>query len=434
MGFWDWLRGGSTYQATPADTTYNVVDRVTSDILNQSVDQLWRRQPYLRTVVSFIARNIAQIGMHVLEREADGGRRRVRDGAAAKLLQQPSPESTWYELVYDLVSTLALYDDAVLWLRSNSETERFELRLIRPNWIVGWEAPTAFSRGACTVAIPGTKKIQKLPADSLITFHGWDPTDARAGSSPVEALRTIIAEQWEANQFRLQMWKKGGRVGSYLTRPAGTDWKPETRKRFIEEFRAQYTGPQGGGVPLLEDGMEMKRVGFAAKEEEFVDSAKLALTTVASVYHINPTMLGLLDNANYSNVREFRRMLYGDSLGPIIRQIEDRLNAFLMPKLGAPEGQYIEFNLHEKLRGSFEEQAAVYQAGVGGPWMTVNEARSRENMPTIEGGDDLIRPLNVGTATDSDTDEPDEPAEPAEPEEEAGGKSTAGLILPGGET
>lgn len=430
MGFWDWLRGSSTYQATPEDVSLNVIDRVTSDLMNQSVDQLWRRQPYLRTVVTFIARNIAQIGMHVLEREEDGGRRRVRDGAAAKLLQQPSPETTWYELVYDLVATLALYDEATLWLRSNPEEERFELRLIRPTWIIGWEAPNAFTRGACTVALPGTKKIQKLPADSLITFHGWDPTDARMGSSPVNALRTIIAEQWEANQFRLQMWKKGGRVGSYLTRPSGSEWKPETRKRFIEEFRAQYTGPQGGGVPLLEDGMEMKRVGFAAKEEEFVDSAKLALTTVASVYHINPTMLGLLDNANYSNVREFRRMLYGDSLGPIIRQIEDRLNTFLLPKLGTPDGQYLEFNLNEKLRGSFEEQAAVYQAGVGGPWLTVNEARARENLPTHPGGDELIRPLNVGVAGESDT--PDEPAEPDEGE--AGGKSATGLFLPGGET
>jgi hypothetical protein len=39
------------------------------------------------------------------------------------------------------------------------------------------------------------------------------------------------------------------------------------------------------------------------------------------VYFINPTMVGILDNANYSNVREFRKALYGDNLGPEIERI-----------------------------------------------------------------------------------------------------------------
>lgn len=419
MGFWSWLLPRSVLPSDDLAIT-PIVESVSSTLLNQPVETLWRTQPYLRTTVSFIARNIAQVGMHILEREADGGRRRVRTGPVADLLRRPSADSTWYELVYDLVSTLALYDEAILWLRP-LPLGRWELRTIRPSWVVQWTDPTSFGRGDAVVQLPGEKQPRKIRSTSLILFHGWDPVDARRGASPVDTLRSILAEQWEATAFRLQMWTKGGRVGSYLTRPSDAPaWDPANRQRFVDEFRAQYTGAGGGGVPLLEDGIEMKRVGFSAADEEYIDSAKLALTTVASVYHINPTMLGLLDNANYSNVREFRRMLYGDSLGPIIRQIEDRLNAFLMPMLGAPDSQYLEFNLQEKLRGSFEEQAKVYQTGVGGPWLTVNEARARENLTAIEGGDDLIRPLNVGVATD------DEPADGDEPDadEPPGGEGT----------
>ncbi|MHC9695122.1 hypothetical protein ACQXYF_09600 [Corynebacterium diphtheriae] len=58
---------------------------------------------------------------------------------------------------------------------------------------------------------------------------------------------------------------------------------------------------------------------------------------------------------------------------------------------------YVEFNLDEKLRASFEEKAAVTSAAVGGPWMTRNEARAMNNLPAIDGGEDLITPLNATT-------------------------------------
>ena len=58
------------------------------------------------------------------------------------------------------------------------------------------------------------------------------------------------------------------------------------------------------------------------------------------------------------------------------------------------------------MKGSFEEQATSLQTAVGGPWLTRNEARARQNLPQIEGGDELITPLNVligGQASPTDS-------------------------------
>ena len=89
-------------------------------------------------------------------------------------------------------------------------------------------------------------------------------------------------------------------------------------------------------------------------------------------------------------------MLYTDTLGPILRQITQRINRGLLPALGMdPRRYYVEFNIQEKLSGSFEEQAAVLSSSVGSPWLTVNEARARQNLPAIEGGDVLVVPMNV---------------------------------------
>ena len=155
-------------------------------------------------------------------------------------------------------------------------------------------------------------------------------------------------------------------------------------------------GPRAGGVPILEDGMTIERTSFNSADEQWAESVKISLETVAQVYRINPTMVGVLDAANYSNMREFNRSLYTNSLGPDIKMIEDRLNAFVLPLLGADEGAFVKFNVEAKLRGSFEEQTAVMSTAVGGPWMTRNEARRLQDMPAIgDAGDALITPLNV---------------------------------------
>jgi hypothetical protein len=90
--------------------------------------------------------------------------------------------------------------------------------------------------------------------------------------------------------------------------------------------------------------------------------------------------------------------------------------------IGADPNAYVEFDLAEKLKGSFEERASIIQASVGGPWMTRNEARADNNLPPIEGGDELIVPLNViegGQSSPQDTHmEEQKPmtTEPAEPQ------------------
>ena len=103
--------------------------------------------------------------------------------------------------------------------------------------------------------------------------------------------------------------------------------------------------------------------------------------------------------------------------------LQQRINAFLLPMVGAdPDETYVEFDLTEKLKGSFEERASILQAAVGGPWMTRNEARADNNLPPLEGGDELIVPLNVlegGQSSPQDTHmEEQEPmtTEPAEPQ------------------
>lgn len=363
-------------------------------ILGLSPGEMWRTQPYLRTVVTFLARNIAQLSVQTFARVGDNDRQRLREGGVADVFARPNRSTTAYELIFALVADIALYDVGY-WMLSD-DPDQLVVRLP-----VDWVTPhggDALGPAGYVVRMNDKGEAVDVPAENVLAFHGWHPGSLSNGSSPVHALREILAEQVQAAKYRETVWRRGGKVGAVLSRPADAPgWSDPAREQFKADWESKFTGdgPRVGGTPLLEDGMTLNRVDFSAHEMEFIEGSRLALNTVASVYHVNPTMIGLLDNANYSNVREFRRMLYGDTLGPFIAQLEDRLNGFLVPRYDTRPNVYVEFNIEEKLQGSFEEQTAALQASVGRPFMTANEARALRNMPAIDGGDELVTPLNV---------------------------------------
>lgn len=371
-----------------------------SQLMGANPASLFRTQPYLRSVVSFLARNIAQLGIFTYNRVGDE-RQRDRTSVAAQLIASPNDTTTRYELINSLVSDLALWDSA-FWIVTPDSKRKCGWRItqIPVAWVDTPFGGDLWEPEIWRITRPGQPTFE-ISAKNVIHFHGWDPEYVHRGTSPVQTLKMILLEQIASVVYRQQRWERGARVGTVITRPKDApQWSREAEERFRREWRNSYQGADGtdaGGTPILQDGMTLTKLGFSAVEDEFVAASKLALATVATVYHVNPTMVGLLDNANYSNVREFRRMLYGDTLGPWLAFIEDRLNGFLLPKIGAPDNQYMEFNIGEKLQGSFEEQAAVASMAVGGPYMTRNEMRTLQNLPPIEGADELIVPMNVTT-------------------------------------
>lgn len=368
-----------------------------SEVLGLTPEELYRTQPQLQTVISFLARNVAHLGLPAYVRVSDTDRQRLRDDPLNLLLSQPNADMTGYELRESLISDLGLYDIAYwMWGEDTESASGWFIRPIPPSWVVETRGGSAFSAASYIVQNPDGTRV-RIEAENMLVFHGWNPGRPKKGSAPVDALKAVLAEQIQAWEFREQMWKRGGRVGSYLTRPASSSvWSPEAREKFKRNW-AEFSGrgAKAGSTPLFEDGIEMKRIGFSAREDQWLEASKLSLATVASIYHVNPVMVGILDNANFSNTKEFRKMLYSETLGPILAMVQDRLNTFLVPKVTKAKNVYVEFNIQAKLQGDFEEQAAVLSSSTGAPWMTRNEARAKQNLPAIDGGDSLVTPLNV---------------------------------------
>jgi HK97 family phage portal protein len=405
MGILDALFGGRSGRR------YEVryIGAAASEVLGYSVAEMYLTQPALRSVVSFIAGNVASIPLKCYIRESDTSRRRDTEGILPTLLRFPNPHATGHELMLATVSDLKLYGFA-LWvvIPSVDMPSGWTIEQIPSSWVTEVKSATGFAPSSYVVDNPHTGKRAEIPAADVLRFGDYSP-HGLGSSSPVSALKQVLAEQVNAWQYRNQVWKNGGRVSQVIERPAGVPWDPADRDRFAESWKNRFSGNGGtdsGGTPILEDGMRLVGNTFNAKEAEWAEATKLAREDVAAVYHINPSLIWHTDAQTYASAKENARALYAETLQPILDMLSERINSFLLPKIGADPREYVEFDLSKKLEASFEERASVLQSAVGAPWMTRNEARAANNLPMVEGGDELVVPLNVvtgGLASPNDT-------------------------------
>lgn len=380
-----------------------------AEVLNMTARNLYNTQDNLSAVVNFIANSIAQLPLKVYRRGENDSRIRDRDSAAAKLLWLPNADQTEFEFVRALCIELLVFGRVYVWILPDAESESgWQVRIIPTDWIVSTEKRNAYGPQKITVTANGYGTVE-IPREEFVPFSTYSPGNPGGYISPISALRQTMEEQIQAGRFRRELWKSSGRLNAQIVRPKDVQpWTEETKKKWVEAFREAWGagGSRAGAIPVLEDGMEIKPFSTSFKEAQWMESVKLSREAVAAAYGINPSLVWHTDTQTYASSKDSARALYAECLGPILQMLQQRINAFLLPKIGAETGTYGEFDLTEKLKGSFEERASIIQSSVGGPWLTRNEARKDNNLPPVEGGDDLIVPLNVvagGQASPTDT-------------------------------
>lgn len=344
--------------------------------------QIYRAQPAVRTVIEFFSRNIAQLGLHGFERIGDTERERLSPKhSLSRLIKRPNPSTTRYRHIEHTVQDIGTYNNAYWWKQRDASSGKL-VGLIRlpagDVGVVGSLLPTGY------VWTPRSGVTPKAiaPGD-IVHFRGYDPANPNVGFPAIETLRMILAEDAAASAYRRAFWKNGARVETVITRPAKTPWgeggKAEFRKSW-QEFAGG--GKHAGATPILEDGMDIKDISRSFRDSEYVDSKKLTREEVAAAFHVPLPMVGILDHATFSNIKEQHKQLYQDCLGPWLTMIEEELELQLVPEFDDLDEDtfYLEFNIAEKLKGSFEEQADSLARATGRPYMTANEARARLNL------------------------------------------------------
>ncbi len=373
------------------------------DGYRRTYGQIYKQQPAVRTVVDFFARNIAQLGLHAFRRVTDDDRVRLTDHSLVRTLQKPNPSTTRYRFIENTVQDIGIYANGY-WLKVRTPGRLGLVRLPASQvGVSGGLLPTAYAWTP-----PGAVASTPFAPSEIVHFRLYDPDNATLGYPPLETLRRVLAEEYAASEYRRHFWKNAARIESVIERPKDAPiWSPEKRTEFRTQWQ-QFAGSKSGMTPVLEDGMTLKPMGFNAKDSEYLGARKLSREEVAAEYHVPLPMVGILDHATFSNIREQHKQLYQDCLGPWLTMLDEEIALQLVPEFDDVEDVYLEFNIAAKMAGSFEEQATSLQTAVGRPYMSPNEARARLNLPRDPDpeSDRIARNLNQTTGTPAPKTDP----------------------------
>ena len=323
-----------------------------------SYGAIYRSQPHVRTVVDFLASQMAQLGLHVYRRISDTDRVRVHQHPLARLLRQPNPSTTRYMWVNELVQDWCIYGNA------------YSVKLRRPNRLELYRVlPTAMTPVGDLVprayvwTLPDGHTLT-LPASEVVHLREYNPEDPIVGLSRLETLRKLLDEQTAALTYMHWFWSNGAKLAGWISRPKDAPrWNEQQRKQFGDEWRG-FQGPQNAGkTAVLEDGMAFNPVTATARDSELTAARKLTREEVAAAFHVPPAMLGIMEAQGYGSIREQHKALYQDTLGPVVALIEGEIERQLLVEFSDTEDIYVQANINEKLQGSLRGRAAGARRG-----------------------------------------------------------------------
>ena len=225
-------------------------------------------------------------------------------------------------------------------------------------------------------------------------FHLRGPSwDAVQGMDIVRVAAEVLGLTRAIDLQQSKFHAKGGRPSGTLS----TEQKlsPEAMQKLRDAFNDKY-GPNGeGGTAILDSGLAYAPMTMTMADAQTIESRRHQIEEVARIFRVHPVMLMHAGGfSSYASVEQFFLAHLRHTIMPWVKRWESAIEAQL---IADDPSLYVKFELGEFLRSTIADRGAYYDKAIKGGWMTVNEVRELEDMNPVDGGDEIMLPLNMAS-------------------------------------
>lgn len=211
--------------------------------------------------------------------------------------------------------------------------------------------------------------------------------DGVTGVSRVRYGRESLGEGLAVQRYGGAFFANDARPGIIVS--TASKKAPEAVRQFQHDWNERYRGPQNRGKAAVITGDEVRvtEVGIPPEDAQYLQSREHTVDEVSRWFGVPPHLLYDLRQAKWANVfQQGLDFLTYSMRGYLQSVVTGASKAFLTreDKLG---GVFITHETDSLLQLDVETRTAAYTAGVQGGWFSVNDIRTKLDMPKIEGGD-----------------------------------------------
>lgn len=326
--------------------------------------------------IKLIVELVSTLPVHIYSRTEGGGRERERDHPADRLLNGFSaPWQSGSDLRREL--TLAALTKG-----------RGLARVVKVRGQVRELHPLP---GAKIDYDPMTREpFYRLDVDGTSkTLHWRDVLDvsALAGKAPIELGKEAIALALLLEEHGARLFKNGARPAGVLSIKGSIN--SETAKQLREAWQKAQSGENRSKTAVLGGDAEYRQLDFSSTDAEYLANRRFQTAEVARFFGVSPLLIGALEAGTFNNSEQAGLQLLTYTLSPWLRAWEHAVTRALLSEEDRKQGLYVEFLTEALTRADIAARFNAFRQSVGGPWLTANEARSADNLPAVDGGDQL---------------------------------------------
>jgi len=329
-----------------------------------------RYTPVYRAV-SLISNDIARVDMEISASGADS------------LMRSPSRYMSAFEFRRAMTFQLLLWGNAFAAINRTRGGELVELILL--------ETDSVSLDVTSGQLVYKTRAYGDLTPDQVFHLRAPSP-HGLWGESPINLCKTSIQLLAAQEDMALKAYSNAGNPKIALVHPGPLSL--EARQRIMQDYESKHAGTANTGKPLvLAEGMRIERISSTLDDAGLQAARAYSISDVSRIYGVPELYLGNASSGNAYGSLEWTGRQYVD--GCLAAWLEV-WKSEIKSKLADPFSTVL-FDVDSLQRPGLAETMAALRTAVEAGFMTRNEARERLDMGPLEGLDDPIIALNMGT-------------------------------------
>lgn len=333
--------------------------------------------------------DLARHPIHVYRKVGDNIERQAGHPVEV-LLKEPNPINTGMQFRGYLWSTRLSWGNCFAQKITNGRGEVIELWPLEPNRMTKVERSGTARR--YEYSLPGGETKVMTGAEVFHDQETISKDGGITGVSPIRQLTEPIALALYGERHASSYFRNYGRPNILLKHPSHFQDK-DARAAFLKGIKEAWTGSNAMGIGLLEDGLDVMPLSMPHTDAQLLETRRFEKQEIAQVFGVPMHRLADQEQRAQTSVEQNAREYVEYTLAPLATSHEQALARHLLSRQERASGFFLRHNLDALLRGQFRERMEGWTKATGAHPMTINEARAKEDLPRLEGGDRVMVPL-----------------------------------------
>lgn len=237
-----------------------------------------------------------------------------------------------------------------------------------------------------------------IPSSDMIHLRGFG-LDLKEGLSALDYHRQTLGLALSSQKESINFYAKGAKIDGVIEMPGAAN--QVLKDNIQKEFEKKYSGVNATShTPIIDAGMKYTPIGMSASDAKYIESNSFSANEIATIFGVPAPMINQLERATHANIEQLSIDFVRYCLMPWVSKLEQEYyNKLLSTR---EQKGYFKFNVNSLMRGDSKTRAEFYRIMYNTSAMTINEIRALEELDKVEGGDEVMLPLNMIPMSKSD--------------------------------